>query len=141
MDERYDGVLLAMAQSQEGGVGGLLDVWFSFLARKTDFFTGAVGDQARQVVLDAFNKHAAAVRAPPAHRRRPLPAGAANPPPAPRLCGARPSGRRLRRSWSPFLLLRRRPAAARRRRRSCPLWMRRTTMRRRAPRQRRAPPS
>ena len=39
-EDRFDPYLLQIAQSQGQGIGGLLDIYFSFLRRKTDFFTG-----------------------------------------------------------------------------------------------------
>jgi len=39
-DERFDGMLLNIAQ-QSQGIEPLLDCVFSFLRRKTDFFSGA----------------------------------------------------------------------------------------------------
>jgi hypothetical protein len=39
-DERFDGLLLGIAQ-QAQGIEPLLDAVFSFLRRKTDFFSGA----------------------------------------------------------------------------------------------------
>lgn len=48
-DERFDGMLLGMAQSQATGIDGMLDVFFGFLRRKTDFFVGPGGvDGARE---------------------------------------------------------------------------------------------
>lgn len=44
-----------MAQQSEGGVETLLETFFSFLRRKTDFFTGAVGSQAREMVNKKFS--------------------------------------------------------------------------------------
>lgn len=41
-DDRYDGLLMTIAQQQQqqnNGIDGILDVFFSFLYRKTDFFT------------------------------------------------------------------------------------------------------
>eukprot|EP00796_Vickermania_ingenoplastis_P000246 gene247-121_t len=37
-EDRFDGVLMAIAQQQQG-IDGILDVFFSFLYRKTDFFS------------------------------------------------------------------------------------------------------
>jgi hypothetical protein len=57
-EERFDGLLLTLATNQGAGIDGLLDVFFSFLRRKTDFFTGA-GEglpQVERVVLASVKK-------------------------------------------------------------------------------------
>jgi hypothetical protein len=57
--DRVDGVLLSLASSMEGGVPELFDSIFSFLSRKTDFYTGgATTESARQIVMAAFDKYA-----------------------------------------------------------------------------------
>ena len=42
-------MLLGLAQTLEGGVEELLDVFFDFLGRKTDFYTGAMDGAAEAV--------------------------------------------------------------------------------------------
>lgn len=54
--DKFDGMLLAMAQQHEG-IKDLLDTFFSFLARKTDFYIGAQADAARSLVIDSFEKY------------------------------------------------------------------------------------
>ncbi|CAE8631782.1 unnamed protein product [Polarella glacialis] len=56
-DERFDGVLLNIAQ-QAGSIESILDTFFGFLQRKTDFFTGCSDEQAaEQIVLKYYKKH------------------------------------------------------------------------------------
>lgn len=53
-DERFDSMLLAIAQQHEG-IDSILDTFFSFLGRKTDFFTQP--PMARAAVQRALDRH------------------------------------------------------------------------------------
>ena len=56
-DEKFDGMLFTMAQQHTGGMLEVLDTFFSFLARKTDFYVGGTKGQAQQMVLEKFKKY------------------------------------------------------------------------------------
>jgi len=54
---RFDGMYMNMAQ-QIGGIEPLLDSFFGFMRRKTDFFSGATSEEAAQeTVIKAFKKN------------------------------------------------------------------------------------
>ncbi|VDO47230.1 unnamed protein product [Schistosoma margrebowiei] len=53
----YDNVFLSVAQSCDNGVQGLLDAFFGFLSRRTDFYYGATEKDAKRLVLENFAKH------------------------------------------------------------------------------------
>lgn len=61
--EKFDGIFLSIAtQCGEGGVQTMLDLFFSFLARKTDFYTGSGEGEnaiknAEKLTLEKFRKH------------------------------------------------------------------------------------
>ena len=56
-DEKFDGMLFTMAQQHTGGMLEVLDTFFIFLARKTDFYVGGTKGQAQQMVLEKFKKY------------------------------------------------------------------------------------
>jgi len=55
--ERFDGMLLAMAQQCEGGIQEMLDLIFGFLARKTDFYIGVESSKCEELLLSKFHDH------------------------------------------------------------------------------------
>ena len=55
-DDRFDNMFYTVAQ-QAQGIEPLLDALFSFLRRKTDFYTGASKDKVESLVLGLVNKH------------------------------------------------------------------------------------
>jgi hypothetical protein len=67
--DKFDGVLLSIAQECEGGVQEMLDIIFSFLARKTDFYTGSTESAAENLLLEKFRKHGATARAEKARKK------------------------------------------------------------------------
>jgi len=55
--EKFDGILLNIAQ-QAGSIDNILDAFFGFLNRKTDFFTGSQDEAAAEaMVLKYYKKH------------------------------------------------------------------------------------
>jgi len=55
-DERFDGLYLSLAQQLQG-IDPLLESFFSFLRRKTDFFAGADQQRIEETVLTALRFH------------------------------------------------------------------------------------
>ncbi|CAF0702806.1 unnamed protein product [Brachionus calyciflorus] len=55
--EKFDGMFFTLAQQCQGGMVEVLDTFFSFLARKTDFYTGGGKGAAEKIVIDKFKKY------------------------------------------------------------------------------------
>ncbi|VDM31943.1 unnamed protein product [Hydatigera taeniaeformis] len=57
MSDHLDGLFLNIAQNCPDGIRGMLDAFFGFLSRRTDFYYGAAINDAKQLVLEQFEKH------------------------------------------------------------------------------------
>ncbi|KAF6770619.1 hypothetical protein AHF37_09863 [Paragonimus kellicotti] len=57
MSDNFDNIFLSVAQNTEDGIRGLLDAFFGFLSRRTDFYFGATEKEAKRMVMEAFAKH------------------------------------------------------------------------------------
>lgn len=55
--EKWDGMLLHLAQENQG-IDRLMDTFFGFLYRKTDFFSAATNESSKNKVLEVYNKWA-----------------------------------------------------------------------------------
>lgn len=58
-EEKFDGLLMSVAQQCRGGIDELLDTFLSFLRRRTDFYTGAPPEQVEATVLAAVRRQMA----------------------------------------------------------------------------------
>ncbi|GMF26102.1 unnamed protein product [Phytophthora lilii] len=67
--DRFDSMLLTIAQSQRG-IEPLLDTVFSFLRRKTDFFTGAEAKVIEDTILKSVRKQAAVAEKDQFHKKQ-----------------------------------------------------------------------
>ncbi|EGZ13356.1 hypothetical protein PHYSODRAFT_335134 [Phytophthora sojae] len=67
--DRFDSMLLTIAQSQRG-IEPLLDTVFSFLRRKTDFFTGAEPQVIEDTILKSVRKQAALAEKDQFHKKQ-----------------------------------------------------------------------
>ena len=57
-DQRFDSMLFTLAEQHRGGMLEVLDTFFSFLARKTDFYYGSgTKGEAQKILLDKFKKY------------------------------------------------------------------------------------
>jgi len=56
-EEKFDGMLFTMAQQHTGGMLEVLDTFFNFLARKSDFYVGGAKGDAQKMVLEKFKKY------------------------------------------------------------------------------------
>ena len=56
-EEQFDGMFMTVAQRAQG-IEPLMDAMFSFLRRKTDFFSGASRQQVEELVLRVLGRHA-----------------------------------------------------------------------------------
>lgn len=60
MAEELDALFISAAQNCSDGIRGLMDAFFGFLSRRTDFYFGAATKkEAKKIVLEAFKKHEA----------------------------------------------------------------------------------
>lgn len=55
--EKFDGMFLAMCQRSEKGIEEVLDCLFSFLVRKTDYYTGGTPGLAEKMLMEHFKKY------------------------------------------------------------------------------------
>nr|ADD38749.1 Nuclear migration protein nudC [Lepeophtheirus salmonis] len=58
-EERYDGMFFTVINQCGGGIQGFLDIFFSFLARKTDFYQGVGNEEAKKILMKKFDEYAA----------------------------------------------------------------------------------
>ncbi|RNA40477.1 nuclear migration nudC [Brachionus plicatilis] len=56
-EERFDGMFFTLAQQHSGGMVQVLDSFFNFLARKSDFYTGGGKGAAEKIVMEKFKKY------------------------------------------------------------------------------------